>query len=242
MIDHTTLLSLFDECNKDKSKIPSLEWLKENVTPCTAWDFWAKDPITYKPYLDAFRATKPKHWEDFPSSIVITPIKEDVDHPNFKNLYQQAKAKTFIPTLEWCKENVSLRQASELWGAYGSEHFKAEFKCYRDTKPAKIWHFFKTPENIEQQKQAAKRAKDEKRFKVRQKGGLGTQSKDLKEKLAKPISFKHESGISVTILNCNSVTEIAQELNKISFVHYTNLSKIINGTAQSTKGWRLYVS
>ncbi len=150
----------------------------------------------------------------------------------------KAKNKEFYPSLEWCQENCTLTEAANLWHNYGTEEFKVYLEIFRNTK-IKNWENFITPEEFIAKKQKIFSDKKQKVLAAKSRGGIASQSQELKNKLLKPLSFTHTSGICITVLPCLTVREIATELNKISYVHYTNLSRLILGINHSTKGWKL---
>ncbi len=150
----------------------------------------------------------------------------------------KAKNKEFYPSLEWCQENCTLAESANLWHNYGTEEFKVYLEIFRNTK-IKNWENFITPEEFIAKKQKSLEDKKQKITLAKSRAGIASQSQELKDKLLKPLSFIHTSGISITVFPCLTVKEIATELNKISFVRYNNLSGLILGTNLSTKGWKL---
>jgi hypothetical protein len=138
------------------------------------------------------------------------------------------------PTEEFCRK-FSFDMAATCWrNSPKYQHFTDKIRRYR----IRTWEEFDAGVGAEYLVKVQKF--ENKKEKIRQsriKGGVGSQSPELKAVLANPISFKHTSGACVTVLPQRSAKDVADELSKISFCEYTNLTKILIRGSGNCKGW-----
>lgn len=155
------------------------------------------------------------------------------------------------PTEDYCKANHTLEESYELWrvylNCYNSTQDPVSWPSHGDYKyyiwiyvkrlNRKTWEAWNRFDEDTQKKNAAIRLKKERIHQARISGGLGKQSPELKAVLSQPISFKHTSGVCVTVLPQRSAKDVASELSKISFCEYTHLAKVLVRGSGHSKGW-----
>jgi hypothetical protein len=168
----------------------------------------------------------------------------------------RVRAGELNPTEDYCKANHTLEESYKLWQVYlncykstldsvswpSHEDYKYYIWIYVKRLNRKTWEAWNKFDEDTQKENAAIRHKKERIHQARVRGGLGKQSPELKAILSEPITFKHSSGVSITVLPQRSVKDVASTLSEISFCEQSNLAKVLVRGSGHSKGWHVIKS